>query len=357
VIRRLLVLAAAAAALSLILAAPAAARGGQLFGISKGNQGPDAADFQKMRQTGVHGYRFVVNWGALQPRRGSPPRFAAISDHLIGNLAARGIRPAPFVYGSPPWVARRPNIPPLQNLSERQAWQRFLTLFVNRYGPGGGYWSGKYRSDHPGARPLAVSSVQIWNEPNLAKFFPRRRGPAKYGQLVTLADRAISGANRSVKVVLAGLTGYADPTAWKFLGKLYRVNGIKRHFDAAALHPYAATIGQFKRELAKVRKVIKRHHDRGTELWLSEVGWGSERPSRNWPLNKGTQGQKRMLKKSFRYVLKKRRALKLERLFWFNWRDPRAGARVGCSFCDSAGLLRHNRRAKPAYEAFRSFAR
>ena len=172
-----------------------------------------------------------------------------------------------------------------------------------------------------------------------------------------LADRAISAANRQVKVVLAGLTGFANPTAWEFLGRLYRVKQIKRHFDAAALHPYAATIGQFKTELARIRKVMKRRHDRGTALWLSEVGWGSERPTRTWPLNKGIQGQKRMLKKSFRFVLKKRRAWHLERLFWFDWRDPRANTRVGCSFCDSAGLLRHNRRAKPAYDAFRKFAR
>ena len=355
-IRRALLLAAATAALVLALCAPAGARAGQLFGISKGNQALDGSDFQKMRQTGVHGYRFVVNWGATQPSRTSPPRFRAVTDHLIGNLAARGIRPAPFVYGSPAWVGR-PNTPPLATQAERQAWQRFLTLFVNRYGPGGSYWSGDYRSQHPGARQKPITSIQIWNEPNLAKFFPHRRGVAKYGQLVKLSDRAISAANPRVEVVLAGLTGYANPTAWGFLRRLYRVDQIKRHFDAAALHPYAASIGQFKGELSKVRKVIRRRHDRGTELWLSEVGWGSERPTRNWPLNKGLAGQKRMLKKSFRYVLKKRRALKLERLFWFNWRDPRAGARVGCSFCDSAGLLRHNRRPKPAYRVFRSFAR
>jgi hypothetical protein len=356
VIRRALLLAAATAVLLCALAAPAAAKGGQLFGISKGNQGPNATDFRKMRASGVHGYRFVVNWRTLQPNPRSLPRFARISDHLIGNLAQRGIRPAPFVFGSPRWVGK-PHQPPLSNPYEREAWRRFLTLFVNRYGPGGGYWSGKYRSDHPGARPTPITSIQIWNEPNLAKFFPQRRGVSKYGQLVKLSDRAISAANRSVKVVLAGLTGFADPTAWSFLRRLYRVGQIKRHFDAAALHPYAATIGQFKTELAKIRKVMKKRGDRGTGLWLSEVGWGSERQTRNWPLNKGLQGQKQMLKKSFRFVLKKRRAYRLERLFWFNWRDPRRGARVGCSFCDSAGLLRHNQRSKPAYSAFRSFAR
>jgi hypothetical protein len=309
-----------------------------------------------MRASGVHGYRFVINWAAVQPTRNSTLRFRQITDHLIGNLAQRGIQPAPFVFASPPWVGR-PNTPPLQSARNRQAWQRFLRGVVDRYGPGGNYWRGRYRTQHPGARPKPITSIQIWNEPNLAKFFPQRRGVSKYGQLVKLSDRAISAANRSVKVVLAGLTGFADPTAWSFLRRLYRVKQIKRHFDAAALHPYAATIGQFKTELAKIRKVMRKRGDRGTGLWLSEVGWGSERQTRNWPLNKGLQGQKQMLKKSFRFVLKKRRAYRLERLFWFNWRDPRRGARVGCSFCDSAGLLRHNQRSKPAYSAFRSFAR
>jgi hypothetical protein len=92
-------------------------------------------------------------------------------------------------------------------------------------------------------------------------------------------------------------------------------------------------------------------------MWLSEVGWGSEKPSRRWPLNKGVRGQKRMLKKSFRLVLHKRRAWHVKRLFWFDWRDPARGQGHYCSFCDSAGLLRHNHRPKPAYRAFRRFTR
>ena len=65
-----------------------------------------------------------------------------------------------------------------------------------------------------------------------------------------ISHRAINGVDRRAKVVLAGLTGFAKPTGWTFLDKLYRVKRIKRNFDAAALHPYAATIGQFKTELS-----------------------------------------------------------------------------------------------------------
>jgi hypothetical protein len=172
---------------------------------------------------------------------------------------------------------------------------------------------------------------------------------------VKLAHRAINGVDPRAKVVLAGLTGYAKPRAWTFLDRLYRVKRIKQNFEVAALHPYAATIGQFRTEARRTRQVIKRHHDGHTALWLTEVGWGSEPGTRRWPLNKGLQGQARMLRKSFKLVLHMRRSWHIQRLFWFDWRDPAAGGGASCSFCPSAGLLRHNQNPKPAYRAFRSF--
>ena len=156
--------------------------------------------------------------------------------------------------------------------------------------------------------------------------------------------------------MLAGLTGFAKPRGWTFLDKLYRVKGIKRSFDAAALHPYAATIGQFGTELKRIRGVMKRRHDGNTALWLTEVGWGSARHTRRFPLNKGLQGQKRMLRKSFRLVLHKRQVMAHPATVLVPLARSRAAATGAyCSFCPSAGLLRHNHRPKPAYRAFRSF--
>ena len=47
----------------------------------------------------------------------------------------------------------------------------------------------------------------------------------------------------------------------------------------------------------------------------------------------------------------------LNPVVWFDWRDPTNGAGGYCSFCASAGLLRHNSKPKPAYRAFRHFTR
>jgi hypothetical protein len=338
-----------------VFAAPAVAAPREMFGISKG-QLLDQRDFRKMKSTGVHTFRFAINWATVQSDSGTP-HFSAWTDPLVGDLAAHGIRPLPFIYASPRWVASKPNRPPLGTAKKQRAWQRFVASVVNRYGPGGAYWTGPYHQQHPNAKPKAFTAVQIWNEPTLPKFFPRKHTAQQYGKLVKLADQAARGANRKVKIVLAGLTGYAKPRAWSFLNKLYRVNGIKQHFDATALHPYAASISQFKGELRRFRGVMKKHHDKHTALWLTEVGWGSTHRSRHWPLNKGLRGQKRMLQKSFKLVLKRRRSWHIQRLFWFDWRDPAKGAGGYCSFCASAGLLRHNHTPKPAYRAFRHFTR
>jgi hypothetical protein len=341
-------------AASAIPAVAASSPPSQFFGIMKG-QPLDRRDFRQLRSAGVASMRFAINWYAVQPHERSQNWSA--TDKLVGNLAARGVQPVPFIYGSPKWVAKHARQPPVDGAEDAQAWRTFLTLAIDRYGPGGVYWSGPYQATHPGAEAVPIESWQIWNEPNLSKFFPREGMTRKYAKLVGISHAAIAAADPGAKVVLAGMPGYARPTAWSFLDKLYRVDGIKQDFDAAAVHPYSADIGQFKTILRKVRRVMSDHHDSQTALWLTELGWGSAAPTRRWPLNKGSRGQKRMLQQAFRVVLNRRASWHIERLFWFDWRDPAGGTGHYCSFCSSAGLLRHNHEPKPAYRAYKHFAR
>jgi hypothetical protein len=90
-------------------------------------------------------------------------------------------------------------------------------------------------------------------------------------------------------------------------------------------------------------------------IWLTEVGWGSKHGHGN--LNKGKSGQAKLLKKSFQLTLEKRHKWGIDRLLWFDWRDPPKGGPVGCSFCPSAGLLGSNAAPKPSYRVFKRFAK
>ena len=167
-----------------------------------------------------------------------------------------------------------------------------------------------------------------------------------------------SGAgSEQAQVVIAGLPGFGDVTAWDFLDALYGVPGIKRYFDAAALHPYAPDVPKLEEQVDQLRATMTKHDDQATPLWFTELGWGSGPPDR-FRLNKGLKGQAQLLANSFRLIVQNRTTWNVQRVFWFDWRDPSPISELAgtCSFCVSAGLLKFNRDPKPAYLAFKSFA-
>ena len=85
---------------------------------------------------------------------------------------------------------------------------------------------------------------QIWNEPNLKKYFIPYPAPKEYAQLLQLSSNAIKSVDPKAKIVLGGMPGNGDVKAWTFLDALYKqvkVPNVARYFDAAALHPYADT--------------------------------------------------------------------------------------------------------------------
>jgi hypothetical protein len=324
------------------------------YGIARGTTPLDAQDTQAMHRVGVRTIRFLLVWPAIQPARGSFNWGAA--DRAVGQVAAKGIHPVPFVFGSPAWVAAEPAHPPIDTASQTAAWRAFLGAAVRRYGPHGVYWKTAYRQQFPDAAPLPIRAWQIWNEPNLAHYFAPTPSAAKYARLLRISHDAIKAQDPKAKIVLAGMPGYGKPdTAWEFLDELYGRPGFKRDFDAVALHPYARTIDQLGLEIERVRNVMSKHGDARVPLWLTELGWGSNPPDR-FGLNKGLQGQKRMLSRSFELILHHRASWRVERLFWFDWRDPPKGQPQPCSFCSSAGLLQHNRHPKPAWQAYRRIA-
>jgi hypothetical protein len=344
---------AALAVLAGWLLAPstATAARSEFFGIV---QGPslDEHDLQGMAAAGVRTNRFVLNWGWIQPDPGSF-RWGSL-DRFIGRLASHGIRPAPALWGNPDWVYGSAARPPLNGQPAR-AWQLFLGQRAARYGAHGSYWVDGFRQRYGAhAAPLPIRSWQIWNEPNLPKYFAPRPSPREYARLLQISHEAIKNRDPGARIVLAGMPGHGEMEAWDFLDGLYSVNGIKARFDAAALHPYARGLHRQSQHIARVRAVMSNHGDQATPLWLTELGWGSA-PADRFGVNKGPEGQAQSLSGSLKLVLRHREAWNVERLFWFHWRDPQRSRAGPCSFCASAGLLTFKRTAKLAYPKFLGF--
>jgi GH35 family endo-1,4-beta-xylanase len=325
----------------------------EFFGITQGIR-LDDQDLQTMAETGVGEDRIQLMWGSVQPNRGTfnwGP-----TDELIGAFASHGIRAVPFVWGSARWVASTPAHPPIDSAPDVQAWRDFLRAAVVRYGRGGSYWATVYPQQYgDDAKPLPIQSWQIWNEPNLKKYFAPSPSVAQYARLLQVSHDAIKKKDPHARIVLAGMPAYGDINAWDFLDSLYSAPGTERDFDAVALHPYASELDQLRLGIEKVREVMRKRGDQDTPMWITELGWGSAPPD-HFGLNKGLSGQERLLSGSFKLILRRRNAWNVQRVFWFDWRDPANPDVVECSFCASAGLLNFNRRPKPAYDAFKRFA-
>jgi polysaccharide biosynthesis protein PslG len=346
----------AVATLVVLLAGPSArAQGGSgTFGLNYAFPGLTDEDAAMLDQSGAKTVRWTFSWPRIERSRGDFDWSAA--DKVVGDLAAAGIRVLPTLYGSPRWVEGSVANPPIDSQQARDAWQAFVQAAVSRYGPGGSFWTIQYPLSHPLKPALPIGTWQIWNEPNLQSHFAPSPSPGGYARLLKLSDGAIEQRDPSASVMFAGMPGYSnDINAWSFLKRVYRNPGTEQAFDAAALHPYARNVDQMLVEVKRLRKVMRKHGDGQKRLWITEIGWGSGPPTR-YGLTKGSEGQARILKHSFRALEDKRKRFNIARVLWFNFRDP-GGQAPGCSFCSSAGLLKANLESKPAWSAFRGFTR
>ena len=88
-------------ALSLFAAPAAGAVRSEFFGIDKGPRFDDI-DLDSLAATGVKTTRFLLSWKSVESSQGELDWQP--TDQLVGGLASRGIRPLPFVWGSPSWT-------------------------------------------------------------------------------------------------------------------------------------------------------------------------------------------------------------------------------------------------------------
>lgn len=302
---------------------------------------PTAADLAAMK--GVVGtLRIPIYWSECEPAPGEYD-FTAV-DREIGAAAAHGIWLQPFVYGTPAWLAAEPARPPL-GVRARTAWAAFLHVLVRRYGRGGSFWRGRSRR-----RPVRL--WQIWNEPNFVLFWRPWPRPAAYARLLRVSARAIRGADRRARIVLAGVAPVnAGIDTAVFLRRLFRVAGIGRDFELAAIHPYSATLPQLEDQLRRVRRAMAGAGLARRPLLVTEIGvasWGTY-PS---AFVKGLDGQAGFLRAAYSRLLEMRRRWRIAGVDWFTWQDAvRPDPR--CAFCQGAGLFDLSDRPKPAWWALR----
>ncbi len=337
--------------LAVLLSRPGTADAGapppEFFGVSAVN--PVESDFERMGRGDVGTYRVLLSWPVVQPTRDAPYDWS-LPDFEIASAVANGMEPFPFVYGSPGFAAASTETPPLGSAGGRTEWQRFLAAAVRRYGPGGEFWD-----LHPELPRTPVGTWQVGNEPNSEFFWRPKPSARKYAKLVRLSSTAIRGVDRGAEIVLGGMFGFPNGRrsidAREFLKDLYRVSGIRAHFDGVAVHPYGGTLRLMNYQIARARRIMDRNGDEDESLWITELGWATDGPQK-WPLVTTNRGQAKLLRKSFDLLLERRGHFGIKRVIWFVWRDYQ---RSDCKWCGSAGLLDRSGDPKPAWSAFTKF--
>jgi hypothetical protein len=359
--RRTALLASALAVLAVVAgsglrAQPAAAAAPpEFFGVAP--QAPvDERDFELMATDNVGGVRAVIYWPSVEIAPGVY-HWGEV-DASVGRAAAAGVRFLPVLYGTPEWALSKRRYRQCgitcgpSSARSREAFARFAAAAVARYGPGGEFWTSAPQPYLP------IVAWQIWNEQNSPKYFGPRPHVRGYARLLNAAAARIRSVDPNADVVIGGMWGppWTDavvPTE-RYLEELYRVRGVRAAADSIAVHPYAGRLDQVSAQLRGIRDVARRSGDRGVGLWVTELGWASGGP-RHQPLVKTPREQASLLRQSFEFLLRKRKAWHIRGVYWYSWRDTSSSAGI-CAWCPRSGLRTRAGTAKPAARAFRQVA-
>jgi hypothetical protein len=183
---------------------------------------------------------------------------------------------------------------------------------VTRYGRNGSLWA-----EHPEVAPHPVRSWQIWNEPNLTRYWNVAPWAPSYVALVKRADRALKAADPHAKTVLAGLPN----ESWKAIKALYAA-GVRGHYDILALHPYTGLPRNVMRIIRIVRAQLRKRGDAKVPIWITEL---------SWPASKGrtvddhggfettVRGQASRLCRLLPQLAGQRKTLRIGKVYWYTW--------------------------------------
>ncbi|HEX2084679.1 MAG TPA: hypothetical protein VHF89_03275 [Solirubrobacteraceae bacterium] len=340
-----------AAALALSVAGVAsAATPREFFGVMVDGPALDpdrslAAETRLMASSGVGSVRVAFYWRSMQPREGEPVDFTE-SDRVVAAAARAGLRVFPTLVRAPAWATggdEREGAVPL----DPETYARFAADFVRRYGRGGTFWA---ESPSLPARPMF--SFQVWNEPDIGRYWEADPWPSSYVRLLRAARPAIKGVDPRAQVVAAGLTN----ESWEDLRRLYDA-GARGLFDAAAIHPFSKRPSNVVKIVRLARGVMVRARDGAVPLVLTELSWSSGRGQStfNYGWETTERGQAERVRQILPMLARERRRLRIQALYWYTWLSPRKGERESFSYAGLRRLGEDGRPvSKPALRAFRA---
>jgi hypothetical protein len=304
--------------LLLALALPAAAGAAvpkDFFGVMANGPLDDpsfdlAAESAQMRADGVETERMEISWDLAEPQQGQYS--LAPYDRKILAAARAGIDVLALVVRSPSWAAAQPG-KPFSPPKDPGTYAAFMRAMVARYGPDGTLWA-----EHPEVPRRPVRTWQIWNEPNIAEYWTKQPFMSGYTRVLNAAYAAVKGADHGATVVMSGFANYS----WRDLSRLMKSAHRRLRFDVAAVHPFSGRPSNAVKIVRLNRDVLNRNGFARKPIWLTELTWSSAK-GRKTPITKDWEtteaGQAQKLTAAYKDFIAARRALRLQRIYWYTW--------------------------------------
>jgi hypothetical protein len=300
----------------------------------------------QMQREGITLLRQNFHWNHSEPQR-DVYDFSQL-DRFVLAAARQGIRVLPLLYGETAWATSRPSgheddnctYPPRDN-GDFAAWAQRI---VQRYGRGGILWQ-----DNPSLAGQAVTAYEIWNEPNLKRFWACKPNAWAYVSLARAAAGAIRRADPNASIISGGAPKVSEHPG-EYLHDMFAA-GARTVFDTLGLHPYEPGTNDVLADLHDARDWLDDHNAQEWALVVTEFGWGTAGPP-----TKGktySEGMAAILIFHTMSVMgAQRHALKLRSASYYAWRDapPDAGQKNYWGLY--TGMLRGDLSAKPMLGAF-----
>jgi Beta-galactosidase len=263
-----------------------------------------------MHSAGVQTERMEISWDLVEPQQGQYDY--ALTDRKVLAAARAGIDVLALIVRSPGWAAQHAG-QPFSAPRDPADYAAFAATLVARYGPGGELWR-----EHPEVAPRPVRAWQVWNEPNLEVYWREQPFMRRYARLLNAAYAAIKWADPGATVAMAGLANFS----WRDLDRLFAKGGAKLRFDVAAVHPFSGRPSNAVKIVKLNRQALDRHGAERKPIWLTELTWSSakgkkKKLTQNWETTEA--GQALRLREAYRLFVRARRALRLQRIYWYTW--------------------------------------
>jgi len=301
--------------------------------------------------TGARVLRQSFYWSLIEPQ---PGRYDfSLYDGYVAAAANANLSILPILFDPPAFRSARPasgarrgTYPPA-NYSE---FAFFAATLVRRYGPGGEFWQ-----RHPELPQLPIRSWQVWNEPNIPVYWPSGPNPAEYAAMLRAVGQGIKAVDPGATVATAGLNeSELGIKLVPFLQGMYRA-GAKGSFDALALHPYAPGSDLVVAQVRRAVRELRRNGDDARTL-ITELGWATGSASRR-ALVVSEAGQSALIRRTISQLASYHGRLRLDGVFYFNWRDVPAATGTRDHWGLHTGLLRQDGSPKPALQALTDVTR